>query len=1277
MKTVLKYLLLAGLPLANLLAQTATVTPSATTYSAAGGTITFTVNLTYSAMQAALGLSIGTVPTVWAYGTTGGTNVPSVTPTTGDTGNFDFAYSTIPASPVSFTFTVTYPAGLTGNQTFSGIAGIFRPTGGSLQNLAVSNVVIGPPPAAPSFTTHPSGQSAVAGGNVSFTVVAAGNPTPTIQWQKGGVNLSNGGRISGAATSTLQITGVLTSDADSYRAVATNGLGSTATSNPATLTIGASSQTITFGALTAKTFGDASFALTATASSGLTVNYSSSNPAVASVSGGTVTIVGGGSTTITTSQAGNANFVAATPVPQVLTVNKAAATVALGSLSANFNGSPKAATATTNPVGLTVGFTYDGSAAAPTNAGIYAVLGLISSSNYSGSASGTLVIAKSNQTITFGALAQKAFNDPGFALTATANSGLAVSYASSNTAVATVSGSTVTIIALGSTTITASQAGSSNYNAATSVDQTLTVVRGSQTISFAALPVKIFPPASSFSLSATASSGLLVSYVSSNPIVASVSGSTVTVSSVGIATITASQAGNTNYNAALDVQQIQAVNSASVGFAFINLNAIYDGTPKPVSVTTTPPGLKLNIIYNGASTAPTAAGSYGVVVAVDDPVFGGATTALLTIAKAPQTIAFGPLAAKTMGDAPFSISAIATSGLPVVFSSSNPAVATVSGNIVTVTGGGVTTITASQPGDVNRSVAADVGQTLTVNKGAATVTLSGLSAVFDGTTKSASATTSPAGLPVTLIYNGSVSAPSAAGSYAVVATVNSPSYTGSASGTLVIINDPASRSPGAYFGSFAANGGPFAMFIRPNRTGAFLGYARVGGIPLVVREFVIESDGTFRFSAVVFNALPSVVVSTEPGRPPVAAAESQYTISGTIGADGSLAGSVSGLNLSFSAPATTATGATQSLAGFYQAGASGKSANSFTIVGAAGDAFVLTTDGIAADAAKGTIDAAGRLAATSEKNASIVGTLAGQASTIALTATADTGTVTFEGANNDARTDIEKLINISTRSQTGTTANMLIAGFVIAGTQSKPVLIRAIGPTLAAFGVAGALPAARLEVFRGQTSLAVGTDWGAAANFAAIAETAARVGAFALLATSSDASLLLTLAPGAYTAVVTGQGTASGVSLVEVYDATVGAILRTERIINIATRATAGTGDNTLIAGFYVAGTVPKRVLIRGVGPSLTQFGVAGVLSRPQLFVNSGSTVLTQNAGWTTSPDAADIAIAGTQVGAFALNAGSQDAALIVNLAPGAYTAGVTGVGGTTGVALIEVYEIP
>jgi hypothetical protein len=511
----------------------------------------------------------------------------------------------------------------------------------------------------------------------------------------------------------------------------------------------------------------------------------------------------------------------------------------------------------------------------------------------------------------------------------------------------------------------------------------------------------------------------------------------------------------------------------------------------------------------------------------------------------------------------------------------------------------------------------------------------------------------------------------AVGNYSVFISNTAGSVTSDAA-TLTVT----SRSiAGTYFGTLGNNEGTFALLVREDRSGVFLGYARAARAALISRNVVVDATGRFSVSE---TPRPGAVVQSQDG-PAVAAAEGEYHIDGSFAADGALTGNIAELNLSFGAPAALTAGATASVAGYYQSGAMGKSSTSYAIVGSAGDAFIVTVVGTTVDAGRGTVSADGSLNITTASNAVVTGTVQADTATLSATVTPPTGAATtFIGLNEDTRTDIEKLINISTRSQTGTATNTLIAGFVISGDQKKTVLVRAIGPTLgSAFGVGGVLSAARLEIFRGSTSIAVGNDWGAASNATAIGAAAARVGAFALANNSRDACLLLDLDPGAYSAVVTGQGGVSGVSLVEVYDATNGPIPRNQRIINIATRATAGTGDNSLIAGFVISGSVPKRVLIRGVGPTLSAFGLTGVLARPELSVNSGATVLAQNAGWGTSPDAAAIAAGSAQVGAFAFGATSQDAALIIYLSPGAYTAQVSGVGGTTGVALIEVYELP
>ena len=128
------------------------------------------------------------------------------------------------------------------------------------------------------------------------------------------------------------------------------------------------------------------------------------------------------------------------------------------------------------------------------------------------------------------------------------------------------------------------------------------------------------------------------------------------------------------------------------------------------------------------------------------------------------------------------------------------------------------------------------------------------------------------------------------------------------------------------------------------------------------------------------------------------------------------------------------------------------------------------------------------------------------------------------------------------------------------------------------------------------------------------------------------------------------------------------------RLLNLAVRGTAGTGANALIAGFVIGGTEPKSVLVRAVGPGLAAFGVTGVLANPALtLTNSAGATVAANDDW---GNAVSVVQAAAQTGAFALAAGSADAAAIAVLAPGAYTLQVSGAAGATGVALAEVYEI-
>ncbi len=268
-----------------------------------------------------------------------------------------------------------------------------------------------------------------------------------------------------------------------------------------------------------------------------------------------------------------------------------------------------------------------------------------------------------------------------------------------------------------------------------------------------------------------------------------------------------------------------------------------------------------------------------------------------------------------------------------------------------------------------------------------------------------------------------------------------------------------------------------------------------------------------------------------------------------------------------------------------------------------------------------------------------------------------------------------RLLNLSTRGLVGAGEKMLIAGFVIEGTEDKPVLIRAVGQPLTDFDVAGTLQDPVLDLFVGSSLTTSNDTWGTAANAAAMASTAARVGAFALPANGTDAVILTTLQPGAYTAQVRGAAEGTGVGLVEIYDASEGT--SAARLVNVATRGEVGTGGNILIAGFVIDGDHPKRVLVRAAGPALADFDISAPLANPQLQIFAGASVLAENDDWGSAGDAAEVASVAAAVGAFGFASGSADAAILVTLPPGVYTAQVSGAAGTTGIALVEVYEVP
>lgn len=281
-----------------------------------------------------------------------------------------------------------------------------------------------------------------------------------------------------------------------------------------------------------------------------------------------------------------------------------------------------------------------------------------------------------------------------------------------------------------------------------------------------------------------------------------------------------------------------------------------------------------------------------------------------------------------------------------------------------------------------------------------------------------------------------------------------------------------------------------------------------------------------------------------------------------------------------------------------------------------------------------------------------------------------------------------RLVNLSTRSALVSLEDSLALGFNISGTARATLLVRGIGPALAKFGLAGALPAARLELNRGQTLLQANEGWdrpGGSATAAEVAAAAASVGAFALEPGARDAALLITLDPGTYTATIRGLGGATGDVLAEIYDVSRNAT----RLTNLSTLARINAPGDLLIPGIVIAGNSPRSLLIRAVAQGLRDFGLPeeAVLGDARISVLQGSDTVEVSNNWAQA-NAAALTAAFPAVGAFPLRAAS-DAALLSALTPGSYTlqAGAAPLPAqppanfvppnATGSVLVEVYEVP
>jgi hypothetical protein len=272
-----------------------------------------------------------------------------------------------------------------------------------------------------------------------------------------------------------------------------------------------------------------------------------------------------------------------------------------------------------------------------------------------------------------------------------------------------------------------------------------------------------------------------------------------------------------------------------------------------------------------------------------------------------------------------------------------------------------------------------------------------------------------------------------------------------------------------------------------------------------------------------------------------------------------------------------------------------------------------------------------------------------------------------------------QLSNISTRAFVQTGDNVIIGGFIVDGNAPKRVIIRAIGPELIPFGIPDPLADPTLELHDSTGALIASNDnWGTTIIGGIITtDQVAAIRASGYAPTNEmESAMIVSLPPGNYTAIVRGINSTMGVGLVDLYDLSA---ISSSILSNISTRSLVQTGDSVMIGGFIVEGTQTKRVILRAIGPELTQYGIPNPLADPNLELhNSAGALIASNDNWMTTIIGG--IITADQVRDI-MNSGlaptnPSESAIIANLPPGNYTAIVRGKNIIVGVALVEVYDI-
>jgi hypothetical protein len=609
---------------------------------------------------------------------------------------------------------------------------------------------IGGPPAPSvqsiSFTSSPPSGASVGGPDYTVSASASSGLAVTFSAAPASSGVCT---VSGSTVSLVGV-GTCTVRADQ----AGNATYQAAPQQSQSFAVGLDPQTISFTSSppSGTVVGDPAYVVSASATSGLTVVFSvtASSAGICTVAGSSVTFDAAGTCTINADQSGNGSYAAAPRVQQSFTIGGPSApsvqsiNFTSSAPSGAFVGGPSYTVSASASSGLPVSFSIDSS-----SAGVCSASG--SSISFVGAGTCTIRaeqdgnasyqaaspvtqsfgVGIAGQTITFTASPPggAATGGPTYTVSASASSGLAVTFSSGSAGVCSVSGSTVSFLSSGTCTVLADQAGNGSYSAAPQVSQSFAVAKGAQTISFTtSAPSGAYVGGPIYSVDATASSGLAVTFSSGSPSICDVSGSTVSFSASGTCIVRANQSGNAGYQPAPQVQQ--------------SFTVVPPPSPQAITFTSTAPS---NAVYLGSSYHVTATASSGLPVAFtvsgtctlsgsSTVVMSGAGTCTVnanqsgssaylaapqvqqtfTIAKRSQTITFPDPGNFDKNDPPFPLSATSSSGLAVTYTldPSSASICSLSGNVVTPIERGDCIVHANQAGNANYLAAAQVTQVI-------------------------------------------------------------------------------------------------------------------------------------------------------------------------------------------------------------------------------------------------------------------------------------------------------------------------------------------------------------------------------------------------------------------------------------------------------------------------------------------------------------------------------------------------------------------------------------